>query len=327
MNHKKAIAYIRVSTTHQDVERQRIKFKEYCKNNNLQANEEIIDFGISGAKSDRPGYLRLQALTGKDADILVVSELSRLSRQEEILETINIIQNIVYNGLSLIFLDAPSKVYEAHSTLDITELIILLVGAFRAAQDRKEIKRKNQEGKQALLSQNPNGSRPKKILIENEEEVANVKKIFQLALEGYSLGKIAKYFNNRNILFRGHFVTRQLLSVLVRNILYKGIRRRIHSFDRKDNPNIIENKITPIISESDFERVNQMLKDNHKFCSTGNNYFNTLRGIIKCRCGRGMMVKDKGYASGIKKMVYRCNDVSAKDNPIHCQYKDEISYQ
>ena len=80
MNHKKAIAYIRVSTTHQDVERQRIKFKEYCKNNNLQANEEIIDFGISGAKSDRPGYLRLQALTGKDADILVVSELSRLSR-------------------------------------------------------------------------------------------------------------------------------------------------------------------------------------------------------------------------------------------------------
>ena len=46
MNHKKAIAYIRVSTTHQDVERQRIKFKEYCKNNNLQANEEIIDFGI-----------------------------------------------------------------------------------------------------------------------------------------------------------------------------------------------------------------------------------------------------------------------------------------
>ena len=345
MNHKKAIAYIRVSTTHQDVERQRIKFKEYCKNNNLQANEEIIDFGISGAKSDRPGYLRLQALTGKDADILVVSELSRLSRQEEILETINIIQNIVYNGLSLIFLDAPSKVYEAHSTLDITELIILLVGAFRAAQDRKEIKRKNQEGKQALLSQNPyavvdakipygynaiynpNGNRPKKILIENEEEVANVKKIFQLALEGYSLGKIAKYFNNRNILFRGNFVTRQLLSVLVRNILYKGIRRRIHSFDRKDNPNIIENRITPIISESDFERVNQMLKDNHKFCSTGNNYFNTLRGIIKCRCGRGMMVKDKGYTSGIKKMVYRCNDVSAKDNPIHCQYKDEISYQ
>ena len=47
MNHKKAIAYIRVSTTHQDVERQRIKFKEYCKNNNLQANEEIIDFSIS----------------------------------------------------------------------------------------------------------------------------------------------------------------------------------------------------------------------------------------------------------------------------------------
>ena len=66
------------STTHQDVERQRIKFKEYCTNNNLQANEEIIDFGISGAKSDRPGYLRLQALTGKDADILVAVSYTHL---------------------------------------------------------------------------------------------------------------------------------------------------------------------------------------------------------------------------------------------------------
>ncbi|MFR7678599.1 MAG: recombinase family protein [Bacteroides thetaiotaomicron] len=82
----------------------------------------------------------------------------------------------------------------------------------------------------------------RKYLSKTKKEVANVKKIFQLALEGYSLGKIAKYFNNRNILFRGHFVTRQLLSVLVRNILYKGIREEFTVSTEKTIPILLKIK-------------------------------------------------------------------------------------
>ena len=342
---KKAISYIRVSTTSQHIERQQNKFKDYCTLNNLNPVGEIIDFGISGAKANREGYLKLQQLTNKDADIVVVSELSRLSRQEEILETVNKIQSIVLNGISLVFLDDPNKVYEANKPLDLTELIILLVGAFRAAQERKEIKRKNQEGKQAILKNNPyavvdakvpfgykaiynpNGNRPKKILIENEEEIAYIKKIYAMVLNGETLGSMQKYFSNRNIKFRGHFVDRNLLSTLLSNVLYKGIRRRTQRFDRK-YPDVVEVKITPIISELDWDKANEMISSNQFKISTGNNYFNPLKGIIRCRCGRAMLVKDKGKdKNGRKKMVYRCSDTTIKADPVHCTYNtDEVSY-
>lgn len=342
---KRAISYIRVSTASQHIERQQNKFNDYCTLNGLNPVGEIIDFGISGAKADREGYLKLQQLTSKDADVVVVSELSRLSRQEEILETVNKIQSIVLNGISLVFLDDPNKVYEANKPLDLTELIILLVGAFRAAQERKEIKRKNQEGKQAILRNNPyavvdakvpfgykaiynpNGNRPKKILVENEEEIAYIKKIYAMVLNGETLGTMQKYFSNRNIKFRGHFVDRNLLSALLSNVLYKGIRRRTQRFDR-EAPDVVEVRITPIISEADWDKANEMISSNQFKISTGNNYFNPLKGIIRCRCGRAMLVKDKGKdKNGKKKMVYRCSDTTIKADPVHCIYNtDEISY-
>ncbi len=342
---RRAISYIRVSTTSQHIERQQNKFNDYCALNDLNPVGEIIDFGISGAKADREGYLKLQQLTDKNTDVVVVSELSRLSRQEEILETVNKIQSIVLNGISLVFLDDPNKIYEANKPLDLTELIILLVGAFRAAQERREIKRKNQEGKQAILRNNPyavvdakvpfgykaiynpNGNRPKKVLIEDEEEIAYIKQIYTMVLEGGTLGTIQRYFSNRNIKFRGHFVDRNLLSVLLSNVLYKGIRRRTQQFDR-EVPDVVEVRINPIISESDWDKANEMISSNQFKISTGNNYFNPLKGIIRCRCGRAMLVKDKGKdKKGTKKMVYRCSDTSIKADPIHCTYNtDEVSY-
>ena len=48
---KKAITYIRVSTKMQDVARQRMKIQEYCDKNNYEIVQEIVDYGISGAKS------------------------------------------------------------------------------------------------------------------------------------------------------------------------------------------------------------------------------------------------------------------------------------
>ncbi|MEI3419690.1 MAG: recombinase family protein [Butyricimonas faecihominis] len=81
---------------------------------------------------------------------------------------------------------------------------------------------------------NPNGRRPKKILEEDEEEVKHIKKIYELILAGYSLGEAARYFNNRNITFRGFFVTRQLLGRLVKHSISKELE--------KENLNLIEKK-------------------------------------------------------------------------------------
>ena len=44
----KIIGYARVSTTKQDLSRQKLKIKEFCENNNYELIEIIEDFGISG---------------------------------------------------------------------------------------------------------------------------------------------------------------------------------------------------------------------------------------------------------------------------------------
>lgn len=339
---KKAITYIRVSTKMQDVARQRMKIQEYCDRNNYEIVQEIVDYGISGARADREGYIKLQSLTDKDGEILVISELSRLSREETLI-TVNTIQNIIYHGLDVVFLDDASKYYKANQALNLIELITLLVSAEKNAKERIEIKRKNQEGKQAILSNNPyamvdgnipfgfqaiynpNGRRPKKILEENEQEVEHIKKVYELILSGYSLGEVARYFNNRNITFRGFFVTRQLLGRLIKHSIYKGVRERKLKFDREE-ASIISVNIKPIITPEDFDRANLLVKENHKYKSTGKNLYNPLKGIFKCRCGRSMIVKDKKPEKAVTKLTYRCSYVGTEDNPIACHFKDEISY-
>lgn len=339
---KKAITYIRVSTKMQDVARQRMKIQEYCDRNNYEIVQEIVDYGISGARADREGYIKLQSLTDKDGEILVISELSRLSREETLI-TVNTIQNIIYHGLDVVFLDDASKYYKANQALNLIELITLLVSADKNAKERIEIKRKNQEGKQAILSNNPyamvdgnipfgfqaiynpNGRRPKKILEENEQEVEHIKKVYELILSGYSLGEVARYFNNRNITFRGFFVTRQLLGRLIKHSIYKGVRERKLKFDREE-ASIISVNIKPIITPEDFDRANLLVKENHKYKSTGKNLYNPLKGIFKCRCGRSMIVKDKKPEKAVTKLTYRCSYMGTEDNPIACHFKDEISY-
>jgi len=340
----KIIGYARVSTTKQDLSRQKLKIKEFCENNNYELTEIIEDFGISGTVADRQGYLELQNKTNKDADMIVISELSRLSRQEDVTETVYNIQQIINRGLSVTLLDSPNKIYEASKLLDITEILILTIKAWAAAQERLEIKKKNQDGKQALFQEypyavvdqkipygyrqipNPNGKRPKYILEEVPEEVEKIKKLFSLVIAGKTLGAVARYFNERDITFRGYYSTVAILSNYIHSDIYRGIRRRTQKLGREE-PYTVEVKIKPIIKEEDFLKAQELIKINCKNTPTGKINHNPLKGIIKCRCGRSMTVKDKKPMPGVSKLTYRCSCVDRKSHPDFCKYNiDEISY-
>ena len=151
----RAIGYARVSTTKQDLARQRCKITDFCVENGYELASFIEDFGISGATLDREGYKRLNSLSSEECDVIVVSEISRLSRKEQITEALSDIQNILKRGISVILLDNPSKIYQANEDLKLDELIMLVFQFYGAAQERVEIKRKNQDGKQALFRANP----------------------------------------------------------------------------------------------------------------------------------------------------------------------------
>lgn len=340
----KAIGYARVSTTKQDLARQQVKIKDFCESKNYNLLQIIEDFGISGANSDRDGYRKILSLTNKDCDVVIVSELSRLSRQEFVIETVHNIQNIINNGISVLLLDNPGKIYKANEPLKIDELIILTIQAYGAAQERHDIKKKNQDGKVALFLNhpyavvdalipfgyrkipNPNGNRPKYIIEEFPEEADIVRKIYELVLNGNSLYSTCKYFNERNINMRNYPCVVTFLSRLLKNDIYRGIRTRVQKFD-KEEPIIHKQYIKPIISEEDFLRANELIQTNYKNISTGKVFFNPLKGIIRCRCGRAMTVKDKRPTKGVTKLTYRCSCNYDKDNPLYCTARiDEVSY-
>ena len=194
----KVIGYSRVSTTKQELYRQRDKIKKYCDDNNFFLCDIIEDFGISGKTNNREGYQKLLTLSSGDCDLVVISEISRLSRQEEITETLNDMQQIVKNGLSIILLDNKDKVYRANEVFPIQDILLLTVQLYGAAQERKDIKKKNQDGKMALFKRYPyvmvdatipygykkeyDNTIKRYVLAENIEESANVRKAFELVL-------------------------------------------------------------------------------------------------------------------------------------------------
>ena len=343
----RAIGYARVSTTKQDLARQRCKITNFCGENGYELEFIIEDFGISGATLDRKGYQRLNSLTENDCDVIVVSEISRLSRKEQITEALNDIQQILNNGISVILLDDSAKVYKAKENLNISELLLLIIQLWGAAQERNEIKRKNQDGKQALFKSNPYAvvdakipygfrsvpntmsNRPKYLLEQNPEEVEVVKKIFELVLDGKTLYGVMQYLNDRNIMIRKGMPSLPILSRIIHNELYIGIRKRTQSFGKeKGREDVAIQHIEPIISEDDFRRAGEKIAINNKYVSTAKVYFNPFKGIIRCRCGRAMMVKEKKPEQGISKLTYRCSCNESRNSSKFCSVSiDEISYE
>lgn len=105
---KRVIGYIRVSTDNQDLERQRVLIRKYCENKGYSLLRIEEDYAISGTVSDRNGLNNILNITNSIADMVVVSELSRLSRQDDIYETLTQIHLIIRN-VDLVILDEPVR--------------------------------------------------------------------------------------------------------------------------------------------------------------------------------------------------------------------------
>lgn len=344
----KAIGYARVSTTKQDLARQRDKITNFCNDRGYELLTIIEDFGISGASLEREGYQELNKLTDRDCDIIIVSEISRLSRKDQITEALNDIQRILNNGISVLLLDNPNNIYKAKETLNLQELIMLVFQLYGAAQERHEIKRKNQDGKQALLRNNPYAvvdakipygfravpnkisNKPKYLLEEDPEQVAIIRKIFELVLEGKTLYYVSQYLYDREIKINNGYPFVSLISRLLHNELYIGIRKRTSKFGREEGKeDVVIQHIAPIISEEDFYRAHELIAQNHKYVQNrGIVYFNPLKGIMRCRCGRAMMVKNrKANDLNYTKLTFKCSCIESSNSATFCEVKrDEVSY-
>ena len=321
---KKAVGYIRVSTTAQDFQRQEKQIADYCKASAYTFIKAISEKG-SGGKNEREGLLELMSLTKDNADIIVVSELSRISRSDEILEVLTIIQRFLNNGLDIVFLDEPYKIYHSGERLELTDIITLSVKAKSAADERAKIASRMMSGKITKVTSNRNmlGSglvaygykaipnpdykmyvTPKTFIEVDEETSKVIINIYNWCLEGLTCPKIALRLQAMGIKSaRGIDFSGGAIQEIIKNPIYKGVKKY----------GDVEVEITPIVSVEIWEKAQKQLIANKVFNAPFKTHFNPLKGIMKCPCGKSMSISNHGNY-----LYYKCSRKKDKYNTTIC---------
>ena len=317
---KRIVGYARVSTDRQDLVRQKILIQDYCSDNGYQLIR-IISEKVSGAKKDRQSINELMEVDNTVADMVVVSELSRISRQKEILSVLNTINGLLENGLDILFLDDPDRIYNAYMELELYDIIMLTVKAHAAAEERDKITYRMNTGKRTKLQVNPymytgglvpygfqvvdnpeyvgqkNDKPATKLMVVDNDKIANVKLIYKMVLNGSTLRDTAKYVNSLGL-------RTQLDKPFCETSVAKMIRNKIYNGKR-----IVKNiclDIEKIIPDDEFNMANIKMASNQLFKGKGHKNFNPLKGIIFCPCGYAMMLHKMSRRNQTAYFVLAC---------------------
>lgn len=312
---KRVIGYIRVSTDNQDLERQRVLIRKYCENKGYSLLRIEEDYAISGTVSNRNGLNSILNITNSVADMVVVSELSRLSRQDDIFETLTQIHTIIRN-VDLVILDEPDKVYEAGKTIILSDFLMLAIKAYGAADERKKIVSRMTTGKDSKVQAfplmltdsniptgfkavpNPNyikGATPKMLLVEDEERMQLVRDIFNYVANGLSLGKTAEKLNMLGYrTARNKPFYEQSIRTIINDSIYNGVR--YWKGMKLELP-------VKFISDEIWNLTHKKVQENKNYSGEAQKHYNPLKGIIKCPCGQTSM-----YGRTSSCITYRCLD-------------------
>lgn len=297
---KKVIGYLRVSTEIQDTERQKRQIELFCDKHNYSI-VELIEEKVSGAKTQRVGLNKLLQRTNEDADIVIVSEQSRFSREKNIVTVLTNISAVLENGLDLIFLDNPGKIYNAGEVLELPDIIMLVAGAYSSNVERDKITYRMKSGKESMFYNNPytsfysiapfgfkiinnpeyeKGSKqPKRIITIDEKESKVLKEMFDLYVNhNYTYEDISTHLSNN-----GYTMNKTTINYIFHNKLYIG--------ERYYNNKLIH-KIEPIIDKEVFEKVSFIASNNALYNDKSHNV-NPLKGLVKCKCGASLYTKNK----------------------------------
>lgn len=270
---KDAAIYLRVSTTQQDYERQEAELKDYCKAFNLEI-KYIFAEKISGAKDNRPEFMKLTELTKSDIDVVLVWEISRLGRNTT--TVYQAAKDFAEKGINVISLKEHFRMLDDNGEKTPMATIMLALFASMAELERETLiertrsgkKRKMIEGKMTYTNKPPFGYNMVNSLLEiNEEKAEIVRDIFRLYISGVSIKEISKIYNISNI--------KQILN----NTAYYGIH---HS---KTIGQDIE--VPPIISKETYLMARKKAEEKRVKRAKYGSITNIFKGKVVCKhCGR-----------------------------------------
>ena len=212
-NGKTAILYARASKQEQSTKVQIAQLEKFCKSNGVKVINKFEE-NISGAAEHRE---KLENILYSEpmADLLIIREVSRLSREENHNEGYSKLQTLLNKYSIYILLD---DLFLERGKPDLVQDIVMLIKLFGAADERKKIKERTNEAIKKyrenspinvvagskvkpfglLKVSNPNyqkGVNTKSIYIPDETEWGTVLQIWKYRAEGYSAKKISGIMN------------------------------------------------------------------------------------------------------------------------------------
>ena len=298
------IIYARVSTTMQEdnesLKYQIIKTQEYAISKGYHIKKVISDVE-SGGKDDRPGFLELQKeIQKKSFDVLIVFEISRISRTSKTL--INFVFDLNEKGIKFIPISQPEL-----DTTSPTGMLFFHIQSGLAGYERKQISIRTKSNKLARAEDGiwQGGNLPfgymkdqNNKIVPDIENSGISRNIFLDYIEFQSLKRVAEKYK-RNISSIKFILTNKFY---IGKLPYGKQENNLetNSFKRsKEFKYIFEGKHPAIIDIEIFEKVQELIS-RKRIKKTNGLLFS---GILKCHCG-GKMYKSitRGYTD------YKCNE-------------------
>ena len=287
---KTAIIYSRVSTKEQANEKQVEQLIEYCQTNGYEIRGKFEE-KVSGAATEKE---ELDKITNEEpmADILVIREISRLSREEDVSEAQYKVSRL-------------AKKYEIHVVADnyiiprgimqINDLFLLVAKLFGAADERKKIAMRTTEArkryavdftnyaaggvpfglKKVTNDNHKKGINTKCKLEINEDEWQTVLNVYNLTAAGLSHAQVARNVGISPSLVYNILRNKKIKMFLDDKTLIDAAKEASTKNNSAPSPSKHVNMYKGIIFDGDTERP--MV---HQCATKGNRYLVAGKGAI-----------------------------------------------
>lgn len=290
--------YVRVSTDTQaerySIPQQIELIENYCKAKEWTLIKTYTDGGFTGANVDRPALQELLESID-NYDMVLVYRLDRLSRsQRDILELID------YFAKHDVKFASIQENFDTSTALGMAMVGIL--AAF-AQLEREQIKERMALGRKGRTKKGlwragsnvPTGyDYIDGHLVIREDEAVQIRKIFELFLDGWSIHKIKNYMHENYTNRYSSWGQASAVSTALRNSLYIGM------LPSKSDGTEYQGEHEPIIDKEDFYKVQELLVARAKnfdpiqkhpykahYLLTGLTYCGECGGRVSCVSGHG----------------------------------------
>lgn len=325
---KKAVIYLRVSTTEQNCDRQRNDLIPFVKAMGYEL-VKIYEEKKSATEDmkTRERLTEMRKLTKEDVDTIFIWDITRLSRRS--IDFINLVHEFSEKGINIWFYDKSLQTLDSNGkTNAITEMYMYILGLF-AQMDAENLKAKYDSGKEAALAKGysytynaPLGYKivDKKLVVDNDI-APFVKEAFDLYISGKSLRYIADWFNINKIPLKRNSDTKvwvkSSVAKILKNTVYYGKGKREKLVDKDTKKKLIRYFDTPaIIDKALWDKAQEQFSLNKTDCDKSVKRNCLIRGLIKCGyCNNNYI----GGTSKGKAMYSCCDKYKDVNQKIDCK--------